>query len=179
MHTGTQRTSARAGYTIIEMMVVVTILGILAAIAIPTFTARVHKAKTSEAIAFLGEIKKQQESYRADFGQYCAVSASGTTGWNPAAGGGGEPVPWTTDANWDQLGANPQGYVRFQYLTVAGPPNTTPNNFGFGSTLGYTGTDFWFVSRARADLDEDGVLVTFESYSAQAGIHIEQEAGWE
>lgn len=169
----------QAGYTLVEMMIVVAIIGILSAIAIPTFTSRVYKSRTAEATAFLGEIKKQQESYRGDWGQYCEVSANATD-YNPTSAPSIEPVVWTVDTgNWDQLNARPAGPVRFRYASVAGPPNTDPNAFGFGSTLGYDQTDFWFVSRALGDLDDDGVAVTFESYSSETGIYISATEGWD
>ena len=38
-----------AGFTLVELMIVVVILGILAAVAIPAFTRYVKRSKTSEA----------------------------------------------------------------------------------------------------------------------------------
>ncbi|QQR92032.1 MAG: hypothetical protein IPJ88_11810 [Myxococcales bacterium] len=160
-------------------MVTVAIIGILSAIAVPTFTAYVYKSKTTEAVTFLAEIKQRQESYRAEFGQYCNVSGAPTTRW-PTAALAYDSVDWgSPPTNWSQLGASPDSAVRFRYSTVAGFPGTDPSGSGFGSSLGYDGGDFWFVSQAVADLDEDGTTVLFESYSASSSIYIDQDKGWD
>lgn len=161
-------TERRAGFTLIELMIVVAIIGILSAIAIPTFQSYVYRSRTAEAVTFLGEIRQRQESYRAEFGQYCAVSGTGAPGsnWMPATlPPSGQKVAFTPDESWRQLGAIPDGPVMFQYQTVAGPPGSTPGITGF------TRTDFWFVSQARADLDGDGEVMILEGYSASSHLY--------
>jgi prepilin-type N-terminal cleavage/methylation domain-containing protein len=175
-----RKLGARSGFTLIELMMVVAILGILAVIAVPQYKSYVYKSKTAEAVGFLAEIKARQESYRADFGMYCDASANATA-WAPDADPIDRPRPWVQDADWQQLGAVAPGrQTLFSYVTVAGLPGTdTPMQHGFSSNLGYNGTDFWFISRALGDLDNDGVNVTFESYSHGQGLYIDKESGWE
>jgi prepilin-type N-terminal cleavage/methylation domain-containing protein len=170
-----------SGFTLIELMIVVAILGILATVAIPQYQGYVYRSKTTEAVGFLAEIKARQESYRADFGQYCDVSSGDPDAWYPTATPGATPTAWddtsTEGKRWLQLGAAPPGrQVRFSYVTVAGPPGTTPS---WGGGLGYTGSDFWFVARALGNLDGDAEYVTFESYSHGQGLYIDKAAGWE
>lgn len=172
---------ARHGFTLVELMIVVVILGILATVAVPQYKSYVYRSKTSEAVGFLAEIKARQESYRADFGQYCNASTSATD-WAPDSNPKAVSRTWTQSSNWKQLGAvAPGGSVLFSYVTVAGSPGTAdlPSKHGFSGDLGYTGNDFWFVSRALGDLDDDDVNVTFESYSHGQGLYIDKASGWE
>ncbi|MDY0363044.1 MAG: type IV pilin-like G/H family protein [Desulforegulaceae bacterium] len=55
------------GFTLIELMIVVAIIGILAAIAIPNFMNYQCKAKQSEAKSNLGSIRTNQHAYRAEY----------------------------------------------------------------------------------------------------------------
>ncbi len=64
------------GFTLIELMIVVAIIGILAAIAIPNFLNYQCKSKQSEAKQSLGTISKNQEAYLAEFDIYGGSSAA-------------------------------------------------------------------------------------------------------
>lgn len=58
------------GFTLIELMIVVAIIGILASIAIPNFLAYQKRAKTAEAKQELANIRTLQETYWADASTY-------------------------------------------------------------------------------------------------------------
>jgi len=166
----------QSGFTLLELMIVVVIVGVLAAVAVPAFGSYVKRARASEATDFLSEIRQRQESYRSEFGQYCAVSGTSFGTYTPgtlAANGRAQSWPAST-ANWDQLGARPDGQIYFQYASISGLPGTSPPG-----GLGYDGSDFWFVSQAIGDLDGDGTKVTFESYSAGNQIWSSEATGWE
>jgi prepilin-type N-terminal cleavage/methylation domain-containing protein len=60
----------KKGFTLIELMIVVAIIGILAAIAIPNFMNYQCKAKQSEAKSSLGSIRVAQEAYFAEHDTY-------------------------------------------------------------------------------------------------------------
>lgn len=171
----------RAGYTLMELMIVVVIVGVLSAMAVPTFSNYIHKSRTMEAVEFLGVIRLREEAYRAEFGAYCPTVAAGadevatlddpknlvpdpTT--TKSVSTMFEPPELTRDA-WLQLGARPSGHVRFGYGVVAGRPTKLPAGLGFEGR-----PDFWWVARAVADLDGDGQRVMFETYSAGRGIFI-------
>lgn len=160
----------RHGYSLVEMMITVAILGILAAVALPMMGNYIARSRATEAVSFLSEIKSRQEAYRADFGTYCDVSGAPSNRF-PTTAPGRRVQIWGTDANWNTLGAVPPGRkVLFTYATVAGPPGTTPQNKGFSDTRGFNNLDFWFVSLAVGDLDGDGVTMMVESYSHSKGV---------
>ena len=176
------RSTHLAGFTLLELMIVVAIVGILSAIAIPTFSQYVHRARTSEATTFLGEIRQRQEAYRAEFGQYCDASGGNLGNFNPTNPPRDQLSGWQNQPGWQQLGARPDGAVRFQYSAVAGLPNTAvPGGIGEcgDPSSGVLNTEFWHVAQAVGDLDADGNQVCFDVTSHRPRVWVSRSSGWE
>ncbi len=62
--------SSQKGFTLIELMIVVTIIGILVTLALPLFARTTTKSKQSEAKQILKQIYIMQQTYRSEYNLY-------------------------------------------------------------------------------------------------------------
>ncbi len=116
------------GFTLIELMVVVAIIAVLAAIVIPAWTKESQKAKAdSEVNAMMTEIATKEEQYKSEKGNgaYLAVT---TCPSSPVAAGSGTDWAATCQslAGWkgaDLNVASPEQYLHCTYQVVT---NTAP-----------------------------------------------------
>jgi type IV pilus assembly protein PilE len=58
------------GFTLIEVIIVVAVLGILAAVAMPSFLDSIRKGRRSEAMGALAQVQQAQERWRANHSSY-------------------------------------------------------------------------------------------------------------
>ena len=135
------------GFTLIELMIVVAIIGILASIAIPSFINYQLTAKRAEAFANLGALAKAQKSYYAEFNTYVGVLSE------PFGGTGVVPNALKRDstsinAAFAAVGWLPEGDVFFDYDT------SVPGPLGLGCVC----VGSCFTATAYGDLDGDGLL---------------------
>jgi prepilin-type N-terminal cleavage/methylation domain-containing protein len=63
----------RSGFTMVELMVVVLIVGILAAVAVPLMSGRIDASKWSEAKAGMGTIASALRAYAAEKGSFSSA----------------------------------------------------------------------------------------------------------
>ena len=68
--------SRNSGFTLVELAVVVVIIGVLAAFAVPRFLASVERSKAAEAFNYLASIHSSQERYHARQGTYAGDLAT-------------------------------------------------------------------------------------------------------
>ena len=125
------RVSKQSGFSLVELMIVVAIMAILAAIAIPSFLKFQTKAKESEARNNLAAIRTCEESYRAEEDRYhpCLASpdsipVADSVTWvdvgTPATPG--DPASGNC---FEDIGFEPSGKVRFQYAVTMMDVNRT------------------------------------------------------
>lgn len=68
---------ARAGFTLVELMIVVVIIALLAALATVGLRRWVARARTTEAVSMLAEMNSKEQTYRMEFGTFLPLRADG------------------------------------------------------------------------------------------------------
>ena len=64
------RRRPRRGFTLIEAMIVVAVVAILAAVALPSFMDSIRKGRRSDAFAAISQVQQAQERWRANHASY-------------------------------------------------------------------------------------------------------------
>lgn len=167
------------GFTLIELMVVVTILAILSIVAITSYKYYARRAYAQEARQMLLELKMKQEQYFSEYGQYVSTSANVAdadffpiTHTLDAGGGADERWEWSTmncvtppnaqQTGFCNLGFRPTGATYWQVVTRGWGPADQPTSLttGFQIIDDMDLTKRWYYAIARRDADADTEFAT-------------------
>jgi type IV pilus assembly protein PilA len=184
-----KRLKGQKGFTLIELMIVVAIIGILAAIAIPNFLQYQMKSRQSEAKTNLQAIKTSEVAFNSERGCYIGINGEGTAA--PVAGTKTAPFTWgaglaptAPGALWcvaagvfagqfSDIGFKATGNVMFRYgvdATTVAAPGLYTTVVSCGLYPGVTATAATgalgnnnFVAVAKTNLDGDAGVSTWDS----------------
>ena len=161
---GTSRRQQR-GFTLIEMMIVVGVIAILAAVVVPGFFREGRKTKGSaEVIPMMSELAMKLAAYKSDSGSYLGgtlglVAGTGLTCPAAITAGGYDLQSECVDSDWNGLHVTtPMKVVKCRYTITAGvgaasPTYTAPAGFTFAHPT--LPTNEWYT--ILAECDGDGV----------------------
>ena len=142
------RTTER-GFTLIELMIVVSIVGILSALAMPVHQQFLLRSKRAEMSMHLDAIRTSQEAYRAEWDVFTSCTIL------PLVVPGRKALPFpateTTNYDWNLIGWVPDGATYGQYQVTA--------NALQGQLANYT-------ADAYADIDGDANLSHYVASTA-------------
>jgi type IV pilus assembly protein PilA len=180
MKISTRRRAARRGFTLLELLTVVAIVGILATLGLVSYRRFITSSKSSEAIYMVGSIRAAQESYRAETLTYLNVSA-GFNEYFPTGSVGNKKTGWDAAAHpdytrWRQLGARPDGAVYYGYLVAAGVAGAVPPALHLANKPTWATTaEPWYVIEAKGDVDGNGTYSWVAGSSFTGEIYMENQ----
>lgn len=171
------------GFTMVELLTVVAIVGILAAMAVAMVSKHVNASRTGEALAVVQSIRAAQESYRAENRRYLSVSGT-LDNYYPANTPDGKKRSFyrngseDLDQRWNLLRPIVSGPVRFVYSTVAGDAGKATEVLAIkNAPASAQATGPYYLIQAIADMDNDGdrCVVAATSFSPETYVENEGE----
>ncbi len=178
----------RRGFTLIEAMIVVVVVGVLAVLAVAAYRKWVLTAYLTEAQDMVKSIRAAQESFRSENGGYVSVSTGLGPGHDyPSQNPGHFKTAWggtcagcvDTNKGWTALNVSASAPVLFGYSSIA--DNTNPPGSSVKLTVNGTALDLsnmtapWYVVEADGDENGNGVYCNVYGLSATNKVYVNNE----
>jgi len=135
----------RRGFTLIELVITVGIIGLLSAIAIPNFLRYQLKAKTSEGKTNLAAIRVVQTTYYAENNVYVSATVS------PNQAPNHNRYAFVPSAGFTTLGWAPEGAVYFTYAVAVGGGGREFHASAHANIDGEGAAQLWHYRRGSID----------------------------
>lgn len=145
------------GFTLIELMITVVIIGILAAIVYPSYREYVYKSRRSDGKVGLLQLQLAQEKYRANCIQYA-------TGIDTATYSCSSTLGTTDDGNHDLLvkkNTSPDGYYTLSISPL--PSSTVLAQTTYSLTATATGVQLGDSQCRKLVINQDGTKTSTDS----------------
>jgi type IV pilus assembly protein PilE len=150
MHTGKSNMPRQSGFTLIEVMIVIVILGILVTVGLPSYQDSLRKSRRADGMSALMELSARQERFYAQNSIYTA-DVNTTAGLNYGATTSPDGHYNLTAAN---CGAGANQTLAFCYIVTAAPASASQlkdsrcasfslDSFGNKTASGTHGADCW------------------------------------
>lgn len=187
--------ASRRGFTLVELLVVVAMIGVLAALAMVGYRKFINSAGTAEVAAVMQGIRGSEEAYKAEMLVYLGCSGcNSATGCAPGGGSLDKFYPmnapddrkyaWINSGHpdfgcWQLLNVTTDGAVKYGYAVVAGVPGAmAPAGLLVASAPTWPNpvNEPWYVIQAVGDRDKDGVRSIFLTSSLHSEIYSENDS---
>jgi len=166
------------GFTLIELMVVVVIIAILAAVVVPQFIGEAKKVNAkSEVVPMFAELGTKEERYKNENNAYMTVAACPSSPSQTLQ----SISTCTAGADWTALGViAPKNELRCSFQVIVGAAAADPT-----ASIAATGSTYvppsaspatgWYTLVATCDMDGDGTNSVYVSSSFDQTLHITAE----
>lgn len=180
------------GFTLVELLIVVAMIGVLAALAMVGYKKYMRSASSSEAMAMIQGIRGAEEAYKAEMLVYLNISANftSTASYYPTDPGTACKKGKTVKTNWiypagpnytawRTLNVTSDSPVAFSYAVIAG--NVGDSYPAFHASLAHppasipAATEPWYFIQALADRSCNGNFAVFLASSFTGEVYSENE----